>query len=296
MNRYLKYFIVMLVAAALASCAEKPLDPQSQIIDSQSQKNEFDRWIIRNYVEPYNIDFKYRMERNESDMNYWLVPAEYDKSIQMAKLMLYLCIEPYDEITGSKEFIRSYYPKMIHLIGSAAYNNNKTMVLGTAEGGLKITMYYVNNIMLDPDYLNHYYFKTMHHEFTHILNQTKPYSTDFDMISGADYVTDSWSDAWEGSTLEAQDASAQKAGFISTYASKEAGEDFAELLSLYVTNTEEYWNGVLANAGAGADKIRAKFDIVYNYMINSWDIDLDELRDIIHGRQDRIGELDLENL
>ncbi len=292
MNRYLKYFTIILAVFSLASCTEKPLDTNSQIIDSHSRKNEFDRWIERNYVAPYNIEFKYRMERNESDMNYWLVPAEYSKSIQMAKLMLFLCIEPYDEVTGSKEFIRSYYPKMIHLIGSAAYNNNNTMVLGTAEGGLKITMYYVNSIQLDPEYLNHYYFKTMHHEFTHILNQTKPYSTDFNMISGPDYVADSWSDAWDRS-----DAVAQQNGFISTYASKEAGEDFAELLSIYVTHTEEYWENMLANAGeSGAGKINAKFDIVYNYMMNSWNIDLDELRDIIHDRQDRIGELDLENL
>ena len=54
---------------------------------------------------------------------------------------------------------------------------------------------------------------------------------------------------------------------------------------------------MLNNAGeSGASKINAKFDIVYNYMLNSWNIDLDELRDNIHDRQGRIGELDLENL
>ena len=272
------------------ACEEQPLDPNSQILDSKLEQNEFDKWLVTNYIEPYNIMFKYRMEKNESDFNYWLVPATYENSIKMAKLMKFLCFEPYDELTGSKEFIKSYYPKMIHLVGSGAYRNNGTFVHGTAEGGLKITMYFVNEMIIDPAYLNEYYFKTMHHEFAHILNQIKPYSTDFNAISGPDYVTDTWSDAW------ANDAEAQKNGFISAYASSEAGEDFVELLSIYVTNTEAYWNNVIKNAGAGADKINAKFDIVYNYMLNSWNIDLNELRDIIQRRQGEIDTLDLETL
>ena len=196
MKKYIKYLAIAAFAVFAASCHEKPLDYcNSQIIDSKVEQNEFDEWLIENYIEPYNIMFKYRMEKNESDFNYWLVPATYENSIKMAKLMKFLCFEPYDDITGSKEFIKSYYPKMIHLVGSGAYRNNGTFVLGTAEGGLKITMYFVNEMQLDPDYLNEYYFKTMHHEFAHILNQTKPFSTDFNAISGPDYVTDTWSDA-----------------------------------------------------------------------------------------------------
>ena len=291
MKKYIKYLAIAAFAVFAASCHEKPLDYcNSQIIDSKVEQNDFDKWLVENYIEPYNIMFKYRMEKNESDFNYWLVPATYENSIKMAKLMKFLCLEPYDVVTGSREFIKSYYPKMIHLIGSGAYRNNGTFVLGTAEGGLKITMYFVNEMRLDPAYLNEYYFKTMHHEFAHILNQTKPYSTDFNTISGSEYVTDTWSDAWKN------DAEAQQNGFISQYASSEAGEDFVELLSIYVTNTEAYWNNIIKNAGAGADIINAKFEIVYNYMLNSWNIDLNELRDNIQARQAQIGTLDLETL
>lgn len=290
MIRYFKYTVLVLAAAAAVACSEEPLDPQSQVIDSVTQETEFDKWLQANYIDTYNIELKWRMETNESDMNYWLVPARVDKSIQMAKLMKFLCFEAYDEITGSMEFIRSYYPKMIHLIGSAAYNNNNTFVLGTAEGGLKITMYMINELELDPEYLNEYYFKTMHHEFAHILNQTKPYSTDFDMISGSEYVSDAWSSSWNG------DSDAQQHGFISEYASKESGEDFVELLSIYVTSTEQDWNNIISRAGSGASILTAKFDIVYNYMLNSWNIDLDELREVIQRRQGEIDTLDLDNL
>ena len=97
----------MLAAVGMSACQEEALDPNSQIIDSKVEQNDFDKWLMKNYVEPYNIDFKYRMEYNESDMNYYLVPAEYEKSIQIAKLLLHLCIGSYDEVTGSKDFIKS---------------------------------------------------------------------------------------------------------------------------------------------------------------------------------------------
>ncbi len=293
MNKYIIYiFTACMSLAVFSACSEEELEKKSVIVNSQTEQNEFDLWLVENYVTPYNIDFKYRMEEVESDFNYQLVPADYNKSIQMAKLMKFLCLEAYDEITGSKEFIRTYYPKMIHLIGSAAYRNNGTMVLGTAEGGLKITLYYINEMKIDPDYLNHYYFKTMHHEFAHILNQTKPYSTDFDKITGDKYVIDSWNDVYpDDGTGHLQD------GFISPYAASEPSEDFVELISIYVTNPAETWAGYLEAAGeTGAAIIQTKFDIVYNYMLSSWNINLDDLRDIVQKRQSELNSLDLDNL
>ena len=293
MKKHILYIAAFVLVAPFlfASCSKEELSSESIIKDSLTKENELDKWIMSNYVKPYNIDFKYRMETIESDLNYYLVPAEYDKSIKTAKLLQFLCLETYDEITGDKNFIRSYFPKMIHLVGSAAYRNNGTMTLGTAEGGLKITLYYINQLRLDPVYLNEYYFSTIHHEFAHILHQTKPYSTDFNQISGSEYVTDSWSTAWSNA------AAALQAGFITPYASSAANEDFVELISIYITNTASEWENRMTTAGTnGAAIINAKFDIVYNYMLNSWNIDLNKLRDIIQDRQNRLGELDLEKL
>ena len=291
MMKYMKYLSVMLAAFLLVSCSEEKLDPNSQIFDSSVEQNEFDEWLVENYITPYNIEFKYRMEYIESDMNYYLVPAEYDKSIQIAKLMIHLCLQAYDDVTGSKEFIKTYFPKMIHIIGSPAYRNNGTMVLGTAEGGLKITLYMINSLQLDPEYLNEYYFHTMHHEFAHILHQTKPYSSDFEMISGSQYVKDTWNSTFKS------DEEAQQKGFITPYASSEANEDFVELLSTYITNTPKFWSDMLKTAGKeGSAIISQKFDIVYNYMKNTWGIDLDELQAVILKRQAEIDQLDLDTL
>ena len=139
-------FIVVLFAALFVSCSEDDLNSESVITEAQRVENDFDRWIV---------DI-------ESDRDYNLIPADYTKSVQLAKLVEFLCLNVYDEVTGSKEFIRDYFPKMIHLVGSPAYKNNGDMILGTAEGGLKITLYNVNNInVLNVADLNYYYFKTI---------------------------------------------------------------------------------------------------------------------------------------
>lgn len=119
------------------------------------------------------------------------------------------------------------------------------MVLGTAEGGLKITLYNVNELDVNNpniDFLNTWFFKTMHHEFAHILHQTKNYSTDFNLIS-TDYQGPSWLN------LES-DEIANTMGFITRYASFSPDEDFVEIISNYITHDADYWENVLNNGGA----------------------------------------------
>lgn len=295
--KYIKYIaLAAFFACGVCSCSEDSLDDQSVFSTEAPQRNEFDIWLLNNYVYPYNIDFKYRMEDKESDHDYNLTPADYDKSVAMAKLVKFLWIDAYTEVMGDRTFICTLGPKMIHLVGSPAYKNNGDMILGTAEGGLKITLYNVNNInVLNVADLNYYYFKTIHHEFAHILHQTRPYPTAFKEISGSEYVKDSWSSAWGSGS--AADAAALKAGFITPYASSAVDEDFVELIATYVTNTEATWAARLKTAGTtGAPIINSKFEIVYNYMLDTWNIDLDVLRDTVLDHQERIGELDLDEL
>lgn len=298
MKRIKIALLALSVAAfvSLTACSEDSLSPQSVFNEEDTSATPLDEWLLTNYIKPYNINLQYRYLDMESDMVYTLVPAAYTKSWQLAKLVQFLCLESYDTITGSREFIRSYFPKMIFLVGSPAYNNNGSIVLGTAEGGTKITLYNVNNLVpTDVSLLNSRYFKTIHHEFTHILNQTKPFSTDFDQITGTatgiEYVGNS---CW---TVYGTDAAAQADGFISRYSSTSATEDFAELVSLYVTNSAASWESKLTAAGTtGRPMIENKFEIVAKYMKNEWNIDLDELRDEVQRRQALVPTIDWDSL
>ena len=281
--------------ALLSSCQKEELSGDSIITVDAMELNDFDKWLEANFVYPYNIEFKYRYENNETDLNYYSVPADYDNSVIMAHLVKYLCIDSYDEVAGSL-FTRKYFPKEFFLMGEWEYKNNGVYTLGTAEGGKKIILMginYLSRYMTTAANLNHYYLKTVHHEFTHILNQTKDYPVTFDQVSGSStngYVTDSWSDSKYNNNLEC--------GFITKYARHSPREDFAEMMSVYVTNSAAWWEARMVEAGDGRSTIETKLGIVKNYMLETFGIELDDLRDAILRRQDEVmaGKVDLTNI
>jgi len=286
---------VALVAVALTSCSDDEPDTSMTVIKtSQTNPTELDKWLQHNFNKPYNIDFKYRYEDIEGDFDYYLVPARYEDAITMAHLIKYLCVETYNEVAGT-DFTRRYFPKMFYTVGEWEYRNNGTFILGTAEGGRKIFLAGLNYLpqhMGNAAALNHYYFKTIHHEFTHILNQTKSIPSDFQLVTKTGYVADSWSE-------KPFNAEYLNNGFISAYAQHSYQEDFAEMLSIYVTNSAEQWNATVGGAPTSSQAaIQQKLDIVRQYMLDSFNIDIDELRDVIQRRQREVvdGKIDLTDL
>jgi len=288
--------VLLIFALAYSSCKKEKLDSTSVFVDSTSPKNALDNYINSNYTTPYNIDILYRYVDRESDYAYQFVPASYDGSVRMTKLLLYLGLQPYDDITGSKAFLRRYFPKVLTYIGTSAVRNNGTIVIGTAEGGKKINLYNLNSLASNStniSYLNTFYFHTIHHEFQHILNQTKPYPTDFKTISGTGYVDDVWNTTYTSS------GAAIAAGFISPYASSSDVEDFAELFSFYVTMSTADYNTYLNSTGstaAGRAIVASKTEIVKTYMKNEFGIDMDLLRSNIQNRVANLGTFDQTTL
>jgi substrate import-associated zinc metallohydrolase lipoprotein len=298
MKKILSYLIIVVMAIPFISCSEDALDTNSVIKDTTTTQNDFDKWIYNNYVVMYNIDFKYKLEDIETSTARVLVPADYKLSIAMAKLVKHLCTDAYSEVAGPA-FIRSYFPKEVHLIGSASWLSNGSRVLGEAEGGRKITLFEINE--LDPtniSRLNQYYFNTIHHEFSHILHQTKNYSTDYKNITGTDYLTDSWDD----NTALPQNVWLPR-GFISAYSRKEANEDFVEMISHYLVYDDAWWTSMLTaanttasgNTRTGKAILEEKLAMVKDYMRVNWEIDLEILKTTIQRRQTEINNLDLYN-
>ncbi len=292
MKRYKVYILMVTIAGLLGSCNKDDIDTGHSIFGPTEvyEPNEFDKWLLDNYIYPYNIQVKYRLDDNETDVEYNLVPAKYDNAVTLAKIVKFVWLEAYDEIWGI-DMTRTYVPKLLQFIGNVAYTESG-MILGQAEGGMKVTLFRVNEIdknNLNTAQLNEYYFKTMHHEFTHILNQKKAYDPSYDRISESDYVGSSW--------YRIDDLEALQKGFISPYSMDRATEDFAEMVAIYVTNDASTWENMLEIAGStGKPIIEKKFEIVYDYMLNSWGLDLNKLRDIVLRRQSEINELDLSTL
>lgn len=293
MKKIYSLVLAAIVALSVTSCSND--DPKDDTIfpTTTTANDPFDKWLEANYTYPYNVDFKYKMEDVYSDMKYHLVPADSAKSAKLAIITKFLWFDAYAECVGP-DFVKANVPRIIHLIGSPAYNSGQgTMVLGTAEGGLIVTLYMVNKLtnqmLTDYDTMNEYYFHTMHHEFTHILNQKKPYSENFQHITESGYVSGDW--------YRKNQRMANTQGFVTPYAMSEAREDFAEMLSVYVTTPPSGWQKIMTTAGKkGAPLIQAKLDIVRNYMKGSWNLDIDQLRDIVIRRASELNSLNLNEL
>jgi len=202
--------------------------------------------------------------------------------------MKYLWLDAYQEVAADGiHFVRANAPRVMHLIGSAEWDRS-TIRLGTAEGGLKITITQVNDLI--PNQIaEQNFFNTIHHEFAHILHQTKDYPSEYRAISAGDYMPSQW--------YNRSDEAAAQAGFVSRYAGSQPQEDFVETLSRYITFTPVQWNEKLQQAGAdGRPIIEQKLSIVKKYMKDSWGVDVDQLKTVIARRVNEIQYEDFDHL
>ncbi len=276
----------------LTSCSEDALDDTSVVKDSTRPKTAFDLWLHKNYVETYNINLKYRLEDMETDFTYTLAPADLSNSVKLAHIVLHTWLQAYDEVAGM-DFTRQLAPKVFQFVGSPAFETDNRYMMGQAEGGMKITLFDVNELKITRSFLNNSYFQSIHHEFTHILTQTKDYDTDYQKISEGLYEPASWYAS--GKT----ESYALQRGFISTYAMKEYNEDFAETMAFYLVYTPAEWQQKMTTAGTdGAAIISQKLQMIRSYMQTTWNIDIDDLRTVIQRRMDEIidGSIDLDEL
>ncbi len=229
-----------------ASCSDDDFGPtifdtNDYPLDRSAYTFPLDTFIKKNFLEPYNLKFIYKMEDIGSDKQKNLIPASYDKSVQLAVLSKYLWYDIYKQF-GGEEFLKENSPRIIHVIGSASYNpTSGTETLGTAEGGLKITLYKVNNLDVNNiDLMNEYFFHVMHHEFGHILDQTSQRPLTFDLLSNGHYDPLDWGNKHDSLTASW--------GFVTPYASEQAREDWVETLSTYLTADYKKWDQLLASA------------------------------------------------
>ena len=285
-----KIFLMMVACAGFVACEPKNeftdsifIDPVAE--DTASYTYIFDQWLDEFFTQPYNVDFLYKLDDNATDPNYNVVPVSIGMADTLAHLALYLWYDVYDSIVGPK-FLSQYGPKMIQLIGSPMINAAQgTEKLGYAEGGIKITLIKINKMETsNMSQLNEYVFKTMHHEFSHILHQQKAYPKEYGQINPSDYDPNRWQDR--------SDEEAWKMGYVSAYGSSQAREDFVEVIANYIVKSDKDWQTMLSVAGEeGAAIIKQKWEICNTWLAEKWNIDLQAMHEEVQKRQN---ELDWE--
>ncbi|HEY1199688.1 MAG TPA: substrate import-associated zinc metallohydrolase lipoprotein, partial [Niastella sp.] len=178
--------------------------------------------------------------------------------------------------------------KFFVLCGSASWNTDGTITLGTAEGGRKIVLYVLNDFRTKamPDYRASdsmgikQMFHTIEHEFGHILHQNVLYPDDYKRITPGLY-TANWNNV--------SDNAARRDGFVTAYSMSAPDEDFVEMISMMLTEGNAGFDKIVNSIPAGSSqngitqadakaKLRKKEAMVVAYYKDVWGMDFYRLQ------------------
>ncbi|MBS1567326.1 MAG: putative zinc-binding metallopeptidase [Bacteroidetes bacterium] len=246
-----------------------------------------DKWIYDTLTVPFNISAKYRWDQFELELNKTLTPPKEEKIIPVLSAVKKVWIDTYIAEAGSN-FMKSLIPKFFVLVGSASWNTDGTITLGTAEGGRRITLYVLNDFrtkgmpgFVPADSANiKQMFHTIEHEFGHILHQTVYYPAEFKTI-GVGFYTSNWNNV--------SDANANREGFVTAYSMSGPDEDFVEMISIMLTEGRAGFDKIVNSIPPGTtldgvtqaqaqSRLRQKESIVVNYFKDVWGINFYSLQ------------------
>jgi substrate import-associated zinc metallohydrolase lipoprotein len=277
-----KIYLIVLALAIFASCKkEDDLGDVSQIPGLGGDPwagGPIDTWIRDTLTAPFNVTAKYKWDQGELEFNKTLTPPKEEKIIPVLSSIKKVWIDNYVKEAG-QTFMMKYIPKFFILVGSASWNMDGTITLGTAEGGRRIMLYVLNDFRIRgmPGYVPSdsfnikQMFHTIEHEFGHILHQTVMYPQAWKSISTGDYTSD-----WNNTT----DSSAHEKGFITMYAQSAPDEDFVEMISMMLTEGKGGYEAILNSitSATAKTKLRQKETMVISYFKDVWGINFTSLQ------------------
>ena len=293
----------------LASCQEEDLTYQPVLqAETYYEDDPIQQYFKQNFLDPFGSYVAYDYQDKYVDITKIGVPPRREVLIPIGDLIKTAWIEPYNQAADEGEaFLHQYFPKEIILLGSSLRNPEGTVTLGIAESGVRMTFANINQYdPKAPKEKNKAWvdeaFRTLHHEFTHIIDQNFRFDPQpFLELSEDKYTSPN---TWTRLTLD----QAVSRGMVTPYGTSNPAEDFAELLAYIITSPPDHFsqlylteypcNNFIDPNHTEYDKLRAednyklcqevnagrriiqkKYELVKNYFRQQVGVDLLELRD-----------------
>jgi substrate import-associated zinc metallohydrolase lipoprotein len=291
--------LLFLIPFVITSCDDDDGNTKFVPPVTEEPTDEIDIYLNKNMLEKYNTAVRWRWEDWFIDDDYNATPVMRDVVIPVTELLEYLWVDPYREMgEGGEEFILDLFPPELVYIGSYIFKNDGTRLLGYAEGGARVTLLNLN----DYDLTNRVWLTnptggilaTVHHEFSHIVHQNHGFPAGFESVSSK-YTGAGWSNGVSNSD-------ALKMGMVSPYGTSNKNEDFCELISHFLVMPKAEFEaayitlasldgitdpGDIADTNeenAGRLLIAKKLEMVADFYMENFDIDLYAVRDLIGER------------
>jgi substrate import-associated zinc metallohydrolase lipoprotein len=267
-----KICFALILMLAVSACKEgESLNPDGVLLGMGGdtwEKTELDKWLDEEFVEPYNIEVKYKWDPYEAALQKPLVPIDEEQVKPLMTAIKKVWLDSY-EITGGKTFIKTMSPKCFVLMGSREYSTTTSTITGMAYGTNKIVILGVNEFAGGGEMR---VLKTVAHEFAHILHHTVMYPEEW-----LDICADSYYGDWGALTTP----EATRNGFVSRYARMNGNEDFVETVAYIMLKGKDWFEEYVAEANAvsgnvAGARLKRKEAMLITYFKTVWNIDFYE--------------------
>ncbi len=264
----------LLLAVGLFSCQKKddftPVSMSNLNPDVPFNANTpLDQWLKTHFLDVYNSEVTYRYSRYDHEYDRNITPIDADRVQPFMETVLGGFANPYVAIAGMP-FMKVNMPKQWILYGSSSYSSS-TVYWGSAVGGVRVNIFDLNNFAKTNTSLVRDRIGTIHHEFTHILNQRVKIPAEFREIS-----KDKYTGSWETTP----DDTARSWGFMRAYSAQNPTEDFADMVKYPVVWGPSWFENLIRTKAspAGAAALRAKEQVILQYFNSGLQIDFRELQ------------------
>ena len=250
-------------------------------------ETDLDKFIETNFREKYGMAIRYRFVDRYISPTQRVAPPRLKVVQPMLDFIQKFWVDPFLEVQNGEAYFRAYVPSEVVLLGGFIYNDDGTVVLGTADAGAQITFTYVNAIDPADKEWGALQLQTVYHEFAHIVHQRNKLPADFEKISPAGYTS-------PGFWVSLSDEDALIRGFVSPYGTSSPNEDFAETVAffLYNPNFESEFMTDEPNCltpecearNAGRELVREKLTAIREHYVKVVGVDLQAVRNAIQAK------------
>lgn len=242
-NKYIFLFFITLL-----SCSKENLSNNS-VIDSniiKRQYTELDTYITNEFINPYGISVEYRWNNNTAPKGNYAYPPETDKVQEVLKAIKYLWLETYTlSNIGGSDFMKGKNPIKIYMYGGKNLDSNGVELISNPNSGaIEMHLYNINEF--NPKNATQVYIlmRSVHHQFAKRLLELFPYNRDkFVTISQKKYISSTEEikqiSGLTRSELFGIESYANKRGFFTQHSRLSAEDDFAEIISVMLTNSQK---------------------------------------------------------
>ena len=205
-------------------------------------RNDLDKYIEDNFTKEFGMAIRYRFVDRYVGPTQRVTPPRLEVVRPMLDFIDEFWIDPYVSVENGEVFFRNHVPAEIVFLGGLIYNDDGTVILGTADAGAQITFTDVNSVDFDDmDWLLQQ-LQTVYHEFAHVVHQRYKLPNAFETITPQGYTS-------AGAWFTLSDEEALQRGFVSPYATSSPNEDFAEVIAHFLFDENFYENYIYAESG-----------------------------------------------